>query len=115
MRRSRDGGEDKIAIPSYHLYTSVGPSPCIAITGVHVGSDWDRGKLFLGTEVPVRAAGAAFLREQLLARHMADELGWIWYILRNRDLDDSGKIKAIQSRLRRSKVEHERRRKAEKS
>jgi hypothetical protein len=57
---------------------------------------------------------AAYLQGvQLLARHMADELGWIWYILRNRDLDDSGKIKAIQSRFRRSKIEWQRRRRAE--
>lgn len=113
VRSSRDGGEDELVIRSHHLHGSIGGLPCIAVTGMYIGFDWDMGKVFLETETPVRSAGEAFRREQWYARHMADELGHIWLILRNRDLDDHGKIKAIQRMLQRSRVERERRRKAE--
>lgn len=54
-KHPNDNLEDyTVCIPATHL-GCVGGQPCIGVKGVNLGSDWDKGKLFLWPETQIRA------------------------------------------------------------
>lgn len=41
--------DTEVVIPASCTFVTAGPRPITAITGVYRGTDWDRGKIFIGT------------------------------------------------------------------
>lgn len=110
--RDRDVGartmQNKLVIGVERLSTSIGGQPSIPIVGMYHGFDWEDGYTFLKPDRPIRAASDAFRKEQAMAREMADQLGWIWLVLRNKDMSSDQKIRAIQSQFNRDRARRKR-------
>jgi hypothetical protein len=100
--------DNELVVRQQTLGTAIGCVPTIKVTGIHHGFDWDAGQTFIGTEVPIRATSEAFLRQQKMCREMADQLGWIWLIIGNKDLSDKQKISAIRSQINRRRARRNR-------
>lgn len=54
---------------------SVGGSPCVAVTGIHAGFDWNAGKLLIETSQPL----TALTPEDVAAIHKSAKEGQSWH------------------------------------
>jgi hypothetical protein len=95
----RDEGSPLVVAPKT-LHGSWGGLPTIPVTGFSRGFDWDSGKIFVATAVPIQAIGEEFEKERQGARDVSERLGWI-YITINSNIPDAAKLKGIREILRR--------------
>ena len=85
-------GNDVLVIERKMLGGSVGGLPAIHITGAFRGSDWNAGRVFLRTEVPVHDAGEAFEKERVDARAAYEALGWLALTIEDTRLSSDQKV-----------------------
>lgn len=99
LERLRD--EDRLVVPVKTMAGSVGPKPCVAVTGVYSGIDWDRGKLMIGTAEPLHVAGDVYQEEQKRARDKGEALAFLWMTASDKRLTDAQKLTAFRATLKR--------------
>lgn len=96
----RQGGDWKVVVQRETRAAVIGGHPTIGITGASYGFDWDAGKLFLETEMPIQAAGEEFEKERRHLRELHEALGFLWLTMRDKRLDGPSKLRAVQRILK---------------
>lgn len=105
-------GSDKVAIAKKTVSPGIGSLPCVAITDVHVGFDWDMGTVFLQTESPIQAMDEEFVASQQLMHSLQEQLYWVGHTLReNVSAEEkvariSQMLEARRAAYRKKRVEH---------
>lgn len=92
-------GDAPLVLRRRTLAGSVGGYPTIPITALALGGDWNAGKIFAFTEVPICAVGEEFEKERAETRKLNEKLGWMYYVI-NGPLSDQEKIKALKRMMK---------------
>lgn len=74
-------------------FTTVGGVPCVSVTRVSKGFDWDKGKFFIITEEPLTLVDAEFDEK---FRKLQEDYGWAQY--ENRNL--KAEIKKLKAQIK---------------
>lgn len=73
---------------------SLGGTPCVKVTGMHAGIDWDRGKLLIATEQPLTILTA----EDVEAIRQSAAKGQSWHAYKAYKAQDE-RIKALEAEV----------------
>lgn len=83
------------------LHGTVAGAATTDVVAAHPGIDWDMGKLFFRTAVPVASVDDDYRQAADRAKRDAEALAFVAMSLRDKRLDAAGKLRAIRGTLER--------------
>ena len=91
--RGKDYDDPEVVVEYKPPFTTVGGAPCVTVTGVMKGFDWDNGRFFIVTEKPLTLVDGEFTEK---FKKLQEDYGWAK--LENRNL--KAEIKKLKEQLK---------------
>lgn len=97
LERMRD--DDEVVIPVTLAHSSMGGKPSVAVTQVHAGFDFDRGKVFIYPDAKLYPVGDEFLQGRELVREYSERIGFALNALNHSGVSERDRIKFAKQAL----------------
>lgn len=92
-KHTKEYNDPEVVVEYKPPFATAGGQPCVAVTGMLRGFDWDAGKFFIVTQQQLTLADAEFAEK---FKKLQDEYGWAK--LENRTL--KAEIKKLKDQLK---------------
>ena len=91
--RIKEYDDPEVVVEYKPPFTTVGGAPCVSVTRVSKGFDWDNGKFFVVTEKPLTLVDGEFTEK---FKKLQEDYGWAK--LENRNL--KAEIKKLKAQIK---------------
>lgn len=87
--------DSHLVVPFEPGHATVGGAPCVRVTQITSGFDWNAGKVFLATEKPLGICGADLARHRVRTDAAYEAITWIKMTLNDKRTNDDFKVREI--------------------